>query len=107
MDVQANDKETKSLLNIKTVRLKRKEDIDISDPINETDNIKDSEIRVIDLGGGIKMRLVDTKNGYVVDIRKYYIDHFTQRGVRISARKFVQGSRLIQDDIEEALGKID
>lgn len=83
--------------------LSKKRDLDFSNEIKIGDNLtkKENEIRVIELGSGIRLRLLSINNSLVVDLRKFYFDHYTQRGIRVSSDKFVRGARQIISDIDD------
>ena len=57
----------------------------------------------IKLGGGIFMRLISTSSGMFVDIRKYHVDHFTTRGIRIPIVKFFQGTNQLRIEYDNSL----
>ena len=85
--------------------LGKKRDLDFSNEIKLGDNLakKENEIRVIELGNGIRLRLLSVNNSLFVDLRKFYFDHYTQRGIRVSSDKFIRGSRQIISDIEDII----
>ena len=74
-----------------------KEIIDISEKGNKDDK---NIYRIIELGNGIRIRIISSEQGIYIDIRKYHIDHYTHRGVRIPITKFIRASELVKNDYE-------
>lgn len=74
-----------------------KEIIDISEKGNKDDK---NIYRIIELGNGIRIRIISSEQGTYIDIRKYHIDHYTHRGVRIPITKFIRASELVKNDYE-------
>ena len=81
------------ILNLK----EEKDVIDLSDQKQKED--KDI-YRIIELGNGIRIRIISSEQGTYIDIRKYHIDHYTHRGVRIPITKFIRASELVKNDYE-------
>jgi hypothetical protein len=81
------------ILNLK----EEKDVIDLSDQKQKED--KDI-YRIIELGNGIRIRIISSDQGVYIDIRKYHIDHYTHRGVRIPVTKFIRASELVKNDYE-------
>ena len=80
------------------LNLKEEKDIiDISDQKHkETKDI----YRTIELGNGIRVRIISSDQGVYIDIRKFHIDHYTHRGVKIPITKFIRASELVKNDYE-------
>ena len=81
------------ILNLK----EEKEIIDISEKGNKDDK---NVYRIIELGNGIRIRIISSEQGVYIDIRKFHIDHYTHRGVRIPITKFIRASELVKNDYE-------
>ena len=81
------------ILNLK----EEKEIIDISEKGNKDDR---NVYRIIELGNGIRIRIISSEQGVYIDIRKFHIDHYTHRGVRIPITKFIRASELVKNDYE-------
>jgi hypothetical protein len=79
---------------------------DFSDVYEKTDKRQDKVYAVADLGNGLSIRLIESKKGLVVDVRKAYMGHYTQRGLRLPALKFKEGSAKINEVIEDMLYKL-
>ena len=58
------------------------------------------------MGNGLSIRLIESKKGLVVDVRKAYMGHYTQRGLRLPALKFKEGSAKINEVMEDLLHKL-
>lgn len=74
-----------------TKKDKKKKEYDIDDTVE----------REISLPGDIKVRLISNINGHFVDIRKYYKNYPTKRGIRMLASKFMVMSDLLKDDLKK------
>lgn len=74
-----------------TKKDKKKKEYDIDDTVE----------REISLPGDIKVRLISNINGHFVDLRKYYKNYPTKRGIRMLASKFVVLSDLLKDDLKK------
>lgn len=87
----------------------------VVDPEMETDRVVDLSdegkgtktkfkvMSTIKLGGGIFMRLISTSSGMFVDIRKFHVDHFTTRGIRVPIVKFFQGTNQLRIEYDNSL----
>ena len=87
----------------------------VVDPKTETNNVVDLSdegkgtktsfkiMSTIKLGGGIFMRLISTSGGMFVDIRRFHVDHFTTRGIRIPIIKFFQGTNQLRIEYDKSL----
>lgn len=82
--------------------------IDLSTENNDDKKkIYETVYRTIELGGGIRFRIMTSENGTFVDIRKYHIDHYTTRGIRIPIRRFLRGSEQVRLDFGKMIKNID
>lgn len=97
-----NGKNTNMLL-----KKTKREDIDLSNGTSRAEKDYIQEIRKINLGNDTFMRLMEIEGSPYVDVRKFYIDHYTQRGLKIPALKFATGAINIIHDIEEIYGPLD
>ena len=105
----------------------KKDDINLDEVMEETDNLKkkkninldeagdtkkkrkkvydidDTVIRDITLTGDIHVRLISNVNGYFVDIRRYFKQYPTQKGIRILASKFAIAAEYLKKDLLELI----
>lgn len=79
---------------------------DFTDGYEKLDKRQDKVYAVADLGNGLSIRLIESKKGLVVDVRKAYMGHYTQRGLRLPALKFKEGSAKINEVMEDLLHKL-
>ena len=79
---------------------------DFTDGYEKIDKRQDKVYAVADLGNGLSIRLIESKKGLVVDVRKAYMGHYTQRGLRLPALKFKEGSAKINEVMEDLLHKL-
>jgi hypothetical protein len=79
---------------------------DFEDVFERTNKHQDKVFAVAELGGGLSMRLIESKKGLVVDVRKSYMGHYTQRGLRFPALKFKEGSSKINEVFENLMDKL-
>ena len=82
--------------------------VDTGHIVDLSDDSKEQKTRfkvmsTIKLGGGIFMRLISTSSGMFVDIRKFHIDHFTARGIRVPIIKFFQGTNQLRIEYNNSL----
>lgn len=82
------------ILNLK----ENKEIVDLSD--NKKSDTENNVYRIIELGNGIRMRIIMSEQGTYVDIRKFHIDHYTHRGVKVPITKFIKGSEIVKGDYD-------
>ncbi|MBP3916225.1 hypothetical protein [Clostridium sp.] len=87
---------------------KREKIIDLDETAKakkKTYDIDDTVIRDISLTGDIHVRLISNVNGYFVDIRKYYKQYPTKKGIRILASKFNIAADYLKNDLLGLINK--
>lgn len=62
----------------------------------------DKRIMSIQLEKNIKVQLIENEKGYFVDMRKYYNDFPTKKGIRVAAQVFKD----VYESLKEELSKI-
>ena len=88
---------------------KKKKNINLDDEKKDkkkkkkTYDIDDTVIRDITLTGDIHVRLISNVNGYFVDIRRYFKQDPTQKGIRILASKFSVAAEYLKKDLSELI----
>lgn len=88
---------------------KKKKNINLDDEKKDkkkkkkTYDIDDTVIRDITLTGDIHVRLISNVNGYFVDIRRYFKQYPTQKGIRILASKFAVAAEYLKKDLSELI----
>ena len=66
-------------------------------------DIDDTIMRDITLAGDIHVQLISNVNGYYVDIRKYFKQYPTKKGIRMLATKFVVAADMLKDDLKDVV----
>ena len=66
-------------------------------------DIDDTIMRDITLAGDIHVQLISNVNGYFVDIRKYFKQYPTKKGIRMLATKFVVAADMLKDDLKDVV----
>jgi hypothetical protein len=61
--------------------------------------LKDNIISVINLDGGVKIEVLENERGKFVDLRKYFNDNPTKKGIRLTTEKFKQIIEIIKNDL--------
>ena len=72
---------------------------------NSYDNSNEEELKVINVGDDITIKLIANNYGVFVDVRKYYKGYPTKKGIRILATRFNDVAFLLHDDIEKYVPK--
>ena len=90
--------------------LKKKRNINLDDKSKDNKkkkvyDIDDTVIRDITLTGDIHVRLISNVNGYFVDIRKYFKQYPTKKGIRMLAPKFAIASEYLKNDLLSLIPK--
>ena len=70
----------------------------------KTYDIEDTIIREVTLTGDIRIKLISNINGYFVDIRKYYKQYPTKKGIRMLASKFSIAAEYLKNDLKKLTG---
>ena len=75
----------------------------INDLLNKkrTYELNDKTISSVILDGGIKIQLIENEKGKYIDIRKFYNEHPTKKGIRLPVQKFKQTLDVLRNDIEK------
>ena len=86
---------------------KKTKSINLDDSKKKTEkkpyDIDDTIIRDITLAGDIHVRLLSNTNGYFIDIRKYYKQYPTKKGIRILASKFAIAADMLKNDLQQLI----
>lgn len=82
---------------------KRKREVHLDKKPKKTYDIEDTTIRDISISGDIHFRLISNINGYYIDIRKYYKEYPTKKGIRMLAAKFVTACNIIKTDLDSLI----
>lgn len=83
----------------KVVDLREEKKLDKLNPKKQIFN--EDVLKEIYITDDIICRLISNDKGILVDIRKFYKGSPTQKGIRISAGKFVDVYRALKDDIKD------
>ena len=95
LEEEAYKNSKKKVINLDDSKKKKKKEYDIDDTI----------IRDITLAGEIHVRLISNTYGYFVDIRKYFKNYPTKRGIRMLATKFSAAADYLKKDLNELVNK--
>ena len=95
LEEEAYKNSKKKVINLDDSKKKNKKEYDIDDTI----------IRDITLAGEIHVRLISNTYGYFVDIRKYFKNYPTKRGIRMLATKFSAAADYLKKDLAELVNK--
>lgn len=95
LEEEAYKNSKKKVINLDDSKKKKKKEYDIDDTI----------IRDITLAGEIHVRLISNTYGYFVDIRKYFKNYPTKRGIRMLATKFSAAADYLKKDLAELVNK--
>ena len=66
-------------------------------------DIDDTIMRDITLAGDIHVQLISNVNGYFIDIRKYFKQYPSKKGIRMLATKFVIAAEMLKDDLKDVV----
>jgi len=64
-------------------------------------DLEDEELTKITLDNDIVVKLIANNKGVFVDVRKYYKGYPTKKGIRIIATKFIEVSKMLENDINK------
>lgn len=95
LEEEAYNNSKKKVINLDDSKKKKKKEYDIDDTI----------IRDVSLAGDIHVRLISNTYGYFVDIRKYFKNYPTKKGIRILATKFSAAADYLKKDLIDLVNK--
>lgn len=93
------------ILEEQAIKEGKKKTINLDDSKKKkTYDIEDTIIREITLSGDIRVKLISNINGYFVDVRKYYKNYPTKKGIRMLASKFNIAADYLKNDLKKLTG---